>query len=61
MQRVAISSVPDTSESPRNPPCITPLMHSYKSDIAGVVRMRSINGGRSLRVRRGSSGVRVAN
>lgn len=38
-----------------------PLMHSYSSDIAGVVLMISVSGGRSLRTSRGSKGVKVAN
>lgn len=58
----AISSRPDTSSGlPRIPPWMMPLMHSYRSDMAGVVLMMSVKGGRSLRMSLGSSGVRVAN
>jgi hypothetical protein len=38
-----------------------PFIHSYKRDIAGVVRMMDVSGGNSFRTRRGSSGVKVAN
>lgn len=61
-QRDAISSLPETSSaSPRIPPWMIPLIHSYSRDMAGVVRMRSVKGGSNLRTSRGSSGVRVAN
>jgi hypothetical protein len=50
-----------SSPSPRIPPWMMPLMHSYSRDIAGVVLMRFVNGGSSFRTRRGSRGVRVAN
>jgi hypothetical protein len=61
-QREAISSLPDTSsESPRIPPWMIPLMHSYDSDIAGVVLIISVSGGSNFRTSRGSKGVRVAN
>lgn len=43
------------------PPWMIPLMHSYSSDMAGVVLMRSVKGGSNLRTSRGSRGVRVAN
>lgn len=36
-------------------------MHSYSSDMAGVVSMSSVSGGTSLRTSRGSSGVKTAN
>lgn len=49
------------SVSSKMPPWIIPLMHSYRSDIAGVVRIRVVRGGRSFLVRRGSKGVSVAN
>jgi hypothetical protein len=35
--------------------------HSYSKEIAGVVEIKFVIGGRSLRTRRGSTGVRVAN
>lgn len=35
--------------------------HSYSSEIAGVVEMRLVMGGSSLRTNLGSSGVKVAN
>lgn len=61
-QRDAISSPPETSsESPRIPPWIIPLMHSYNKDMAGVVWMMLVRGGKSFRTRRGSNGVKVAN
>lgn len=61
-QRDAISSLPESSSlSPRIPPWIIPLIHSYSNDIAGVVRIRSVKGGSNLRTSRGSKGVRVAN
>lgn len=61
-QSDAISSPPETSsESPRMPPWIIPLMHSYSKDMAGVVCMILVRGGRSFLTRRGSRGVRVAN
>lgn len=43
------------------PPAITVWMHSYRSDIAGVVWIKVVMGGRSFLVRRGSNGVRAAN
>ena len=43
------------------PPAITACMHSYSSDIAGVVVIRDVRGGSSLRTRRGSTGVNNAN
>lgn len=45
----------------RSPPDIKPLIHSYSNDMAGVVRIRFVIGGTSFFVRRGSSGVSVAN
>ncbi len=60
-QRVAISSVPESSLAPKIPPWIIPLMHSYNNDMAGVVLMRLVRGGKSLRTNRGSKGVKVAN
>ncbi len=38
-----------------------PLIHSYNRDIAGVVRMMVVSGGKSLRTSRGSKGANVAN
>src|SRR5579862_8933702 len=61
-QRLAISSpslVPSTLS--RMPPWIIPFMHSYRRDMAGVVRMIVINGGSSFLTNRGSNGVNVAN
>jgi len=43
------------------PPWMMPFIHSYKSDIAGVVRIIEVSGGRSFRTSRGSRGVKVAN
>lgn len=61
-QSEATSSLAEkSSPSPRIPPWIMPLIHSYSRDMAGVVRIRLVNGGSNLRTRRGSRGVRVAN
>lgn len=61
-QRDAISSPPaDSSLLPRIPPNIMPFMHSYSSDIAGVVRMIDVSGGKSFLTNLGSRGVKVAN
>ena len=49
------------SELSNIPPCMIPDMHSYSKDIAGVVCIRLVNGGSSFLIRRGSSGVIVAN
>ena len=35
--------------------------HSYSKEMAGVVEIKFVIGGRSLRTRRGSTGVKVAN
>lgn len=43
------------------PPTIQVRTHSYSSEIADVDEIRLVSGGRSLRTRRGSSGVRIAN
>lgn len=43
------------------PPAITVWIHSYKSDMAGVVWIKVVMGGSSFLVRRGSNGVRAAN
>lgn len=61
-QSVAISSVPDSSSAlPRIPPWMMPLMHSYSSDMAGVVRIMLVRGGSNFLASRGSKGVKVAN
>jgi hypothetical protein len=61
-QRVAIASSPAESSLPSNiPPSMMPLMHSYRSDIAPVVWMIEVRGGKSFFTRRGSRGVKVAN
>lgn len=60
--RLAISSPPpDSSGLSRIPPWIIPLMHSYKSDMAGVVLMMEVSGGSNFLTKRGSRGVNVAN
>ena len=38
-----------------------PFIHSYRSDMAGVVRMSVVRGGKSFLISRGSNGVSVAN
>jgi hypothetical protein len=58
-QSTAISS--PSSELPKMPPCMIPLMHSYKRDMAGVVLIIDVKGGKSFLIRRGSKGVSVAN
>ena len=45
----------------RIPLVMIPFMHSYNSDMAGVVFMIVVSGARSFFTRRGSSGVSVAN
>jgi hypothetical protein len=53
------SEVPSTAS--KMPPCIMPLIHSYRSDMAEVSRIILVSGGRSFLINRGSRGVRVAN
>jgi hypothetical protein len=60
-QRDAISSPAESSPLSRMPPWMMPFIHSYKRDIAGVVRMIEVSGGRSFLTRRGSRGVKIAN
>ena len=61
-QSKAISSPSRTpSILSRIPPWMTPLIHSYSSDMAGVVRIKVVKGGKSFLISRGSKGVKVAN
>ena len=61
-QSVAIASPPaESSLLSKIPPRIMPLMHSYRSDIAPVVRIIEVSGGSSFLTSRGSRGVNVAN
>lgn len=43
------------------PPTIHVRTHSYNKDIAEVLEMRVVIGGRSFRTKRGSRGVNMAN
>lgn len=55
------SASPSSRSGSSIPPTMHVLTHSYSSEIALVDEIKLVIGGRSLRTRRGSNGVKIAN